>query len=320
MTTYKRLTVKECADALCKAENVAVMIHVRPDGDAVGSAAALCNILKQLGKDAKILSSDKIPDRLQFILDYTETELTDNADGRTAIAIDVASPAQLGTLWDGERAPVLMIDHHAVGEQFANGYIIPEASSAAEVLFDVALTLQDEGKIKLTKKLSYALYCAMSSDTGCFSYSNTGPKTHRYAAMLLEGGVDAADINHRLFNSKTKEQITAEGFVASRLESASGGKISYATVTIADRERLGLLEEHFDTAIDVVRSRQGTKIAFVIKEIDKGKFKVSLRSTELDVASVAAKFGGGGHLRAAGCTVFADTADEVKTIILPLLK
>ena len=188
------------------------------------------------------------------------------------------------------------------------------------MLFDIALELKSQGKIEITEKLAYALYSAMSSDTGCFSYSNTSPKTHRYAAMLLEVGLDAADINHKLFNSKTKEQIKAEGFIASRLQSAANGRISYATVTLKDRKELGLLEEHFDTAIDVVRSRQGTKIAFVIKEIDAGKFKVSLRSTGLDVALVAAKFGGGGHIRAAGCTVFADTAEEVRDKIIPLLK
>ena len=319
MTTYKRLTARECADAIIGIENPIVLIHVRPDGDAVGSAVALSEIFAQLGKDAKICSADKIPDRLQFILEYTGAKTAESAEGCTPVSIDVASPSQLGALRESV-SPALMIDHHAVGEPFADGYIMPEASSAAEALFDVALALKEDGKIEITDKLAFALYAAMSSDTGCFSYSNTSPKTHRYAAMLLETGVDASDINNRLFNSKTKEQIKAEGFVASRLQSAGGGKISYASVTIKERCELGLLEEHFDTAIDVVRSRQGAKIAFFVKEIESGKFKVSLRSTGLDVASVAQGLGGGGHIRAAGCTVPAKTVDEVIEIIIPRLK
>ena len=141
MTTYKRLTARECADAIIGIENPRVLIHVRPDGDAVGSAVALSEIFAQLGKDAKICSADKIPDRLQFILEYTGAKTAESAEDCTPVSIDVASPSQLGALRESV-SPALMIDHHAVGEPFADGYIVPEASSAAEALFDVALALK----------------------------------------------------------------------------------------------------------------------------------------------------------------------------------
>ena len=313
---FERLNAKECALRILDIKKPLVLIHVRPDGDAVGSAAALSEIFRQLGERPVILSADKIPDRLNFILEKTGACIAENTDGYTAVSIDVASPAQLGELAETAPSPVLMIDHHAVGEQFADGYIVPEASSAAEALYEVALALESMGKIRINKSMAYALYTAISSDTGCFAYSNAKPKTHLVAARLMEIGIDTADINNKLFHSKSKEQISAEGFIASKINTANNGKTAYATLTRAERESLGLSTEHFETAIDIVRSLAGVEIAFVVKENDEGKFKVSLRSCGADVAAVAKKFDGGGHIRAAGCSVEAsDSNDAVKQIL-----
>ena len=318
---YAILSAKECALRILDIKKPLVLIHVRPDGDAVGSAAALSEIFRQLGEDPSILSADKIPSRLEFILEKTGACIAENTEGCTAVSIDVASPAQLGALDGSVPKPMLMIDHHAVGEQFADGYIAPEASSAAEALYEVAVELESMGKIKINKILAYALYAAISSDTGCFAYSNAKSKTHLVAARLMELGIDTADINQKLFYSKSKEQISAEGFVSSKIETAHDGKTAYAIITKADRCALGLSSEYFETAIDVVRSLSGVEIAFVVKENDEGKFKISLRSCGADVASVAKQFGGGGHIRAAGCSVVAnDSNDAARQIICAIDK
>lgn len=313
---YKKLTAKDAALRILEIENPIIFIHVRPDGDAVGSAAALSLIFRQLGYAAPIKSADKIPARLSFILEKTDTRVAQTIEGYTPVSIDTASVSQLGELYDENNLPRLMIDHHAVGEQYADGYIVPTASSAAEALLDVAYELCGMGKIEITEPLAYALYTAMSSDTGCFAYSNATPKTHRYAAMLIERGIDAADINHRLFHSKSKEQIKAEGYVSSKLRVALDGKISYATLSYKELKSLSLDAEHFDTAIDVARSVWGAEIAFVIKETEPGKYKASLRSTGADVSKIAAKFGGGGHVRAAGCSPDAKSIKEASEIII----
>ncbi len=313
---YKKLTAKDAALRILEIENPIIFIHVRPDGDAVGSAAALSLIFRQLGYAAPIKSADKIPARLSFILEKTDTRVAQTIEGYAPVSIDTASVSQLGELYDENNLPRLMIDHHAVGEQYADGYIVPTASSAAEALLDVAYELCGMGKIEITEPLAYALYTAMSSDTGCFAYSNATPKTHRYAAMLIERGIDAADINHRLFHSKSKEQIKAEGYVSSKLRVALDGKISYATLSYKELKSLSLDAEHFDTAIDVARSVWGAEIAFVIKETEPGKYKASLRSTGADVSKIAAKFGGGGHVRAAGCSPDAKSIKEASEIII----
>lgn len=315
-TDYKRLTASACAERILEIKNPIIFIHVRPDGDAVGSAAALSLIFRQLGYDAPIKSADKIPARLSFILERTGTAVADTVEGYTPVSIDTASVSQLGALYDEENLPALMIDHHAVGEQYADGYITPDASSAAEALFDIAHELESMGKIKFSNDIAYAIYTAMSSDTGCFAYSNATPKTHRYAAMLIEHGIDAADINQKLFHSKTKEQIKAEGYISTKLRLALDGRISYATLSYKELKSLDLEAEHFDTAIDVARSVFGAEIAFVIKETEPGKYKASLRSTGADVSKVAAKFGGGGHVRAAGCSPEADSIKEACEIII----
>ena len=138
----------------------------------------------------------------------------------------------------------------------------------------------------------------------------------RRGATLIESGIDAADINHRLFNSKTPRQIRAEGFIAERIKTEFDERVAYATVTKRERRSLDVLMEHFETAIDVVRSVENVEIAFVIKEMDNGELKVSLRSTGADVASVAKAFGGGGHIRAAGCAVAAKNIKDAARRVL----
>ncbi len=316
MSSFKRISARDAALALLTIENPIVFIHRRPDGDAVGSGAALCEIFRQLGHTAEIISADPIPERLKFIIENAKISVASSAEGKTPVAIDVASPEQLGSLRESAPLPVLMIDHHEVGTPFADGYIVPEASSAAEALLDVALLLCEMGKIELNKTLCSALFTAMSSDTGCFAYSNATPKTHRYAAALIEAGIDAADINHRLFSSKSREQIKAEGFIASKIETNRGGRVAFATLTLDEQAKLGLKSEHFETAIDIVRSLCSAEIAFIVKETEKGEYKGSLRSLGANVAEVAARFGGGGHIRAAGCSVAAESIEEAASLLL----
>ena len=318
MNAYKSLTARECAEALIKINDPIVVMHARPDGDTVGAGTALCLILKGLGKRVNYACAHKIPDRLAFLTEGLEAAEGD-ALTRPAIAVDVASPAQLGALSDTVR-PTLMIDHHEFGEAFADNYIIPGASSAAEVVFTVLRELIAMGKSTLTKQIAERLYTGISSDTGGFIFSNTTPATLRTVAELIEVGIDFSDLNHKLFHSKSIEQIRVEGFVASTLKRTPCGRVSYATISREDVERLSVLPEHTETAIEVVRSLIGTEIAFVIKENSEGEYKCSLRSTGANVAEVAREFSGGGHVRAAGCTVTAENIDAAALLVLEKIK
>ena len=318
MNDFKKLTAKECALILCETERPTVLMHARPDGDTAGAAAALIEVFRALGKEANYCSADAIPARLEFLL--TDKKAAESLEGRTLVAIDVASPKQLGANEHLADRVSLMLDHHAKGEPFADNYILPEASSAGEVLLTVIEELVKMKKLTLTDKIAYPLYASMSSDTGGFIYSSASPDTYRRAAMLMETGIDYPDINHRLFNSKSKEQIAAEGFVASRLGTAECGKIAYATLSKAEREALGLMPVHFETAIDVVRTLLGAEIAIFLRENDDGSYRASLRSTGADVSAVAAELGGGGHKRASGCSPVAKSTDEALALVLGKIK
>lgn len=316
MPEYKQLSAGEVSKRLLSIEKPVVIMHRRPDGDAIGSACALSLVFRMLGKNAPIASSDKIPERLRFIADYTKTEVITDISDFEPITIDVASPAQLGTLSDIAPRVSIMIDHHAVGEHFADYCIREEASSAAEVLYDVIEELISMGKITLTDELAYALYAAISSDTGSFRYSNTSGKTHEVAAKLVRTNIDSADINHRLFTSKSKSQLCAEGFAASNMKTDCNGALAYIAITRSDMASLSLSDEDIESVIDVVRSLSGVSVALVVKELSDGSFRASLRSTGADVASIAARFGGGGHIRAAGCTPKADTIEKATELLL----
>ena len=313
MPDFKKLSLRECADRLLSVEKPLVLMHIRPDGDTVGSAAALMEIFRELGREPLYASADEIPERLAFLLDGSSR--AESFEGLTPVGIDIPSPMQLGDLY-GKLDVFFTIDHHEVNTPFSDNYTVGSASSAGEVLFDVLRVLVADGKLTVTKRIAERIYAAISSDTGGFAYSNASAKTYADAAELVSFGIDHADINRRLFASKSKSEIVANGIVGANLKTAADGKIAYATISRAERENSSLAFSDFDTAIDVVRALRGSEIAFVIKETDAGQFKASLRSVGKNVAEIAARHSGGGHIRAAGCTIAAETVDGAAKILL----
>lgn len=318
MKEYKALTPKEAAEKLLTYQIPVVIMHARPDGDTVGSAMALIEILGKLGIDAEYASADEISQRLAFLTDGKKR--AESLEGRELIAIDVASPAQLGSLASYKDKITLTIDHHRVNSPFSDNLTLPDASSAGEALFSVLAELINMKKCELDSDIAYPMYAAISSDTGGFLFSSATSDTYKLAAKLIETGIDFADINHRLFHSKSKEQIKAEGFIASKLMTSADGKIAYATLSKEDRAKLMLSGEHFETAIDVVRSLLHSEVAVFVRENDDGSVKASMRSTGLNVAEIAAEFGGGGHIRAAGCTLAVKSASEGAAILIDRIK
>ena len=311
-TPYTALSLCAFCKRFLRADRLLFLMHRRPDGDTVGSTAALMHLAVALGKEAYGLCADPVPERLAFLTKGLSvgTELPDG--DFTTIAVDVASPEQLGTLKELSLPISMMLDHHEVGTPFADKLIRPDAAAAGEVVFAVAETLVCMGALKaIPLAAKTALYAALSSDTGCFRYSNVTPRTLRCAASILEGGdVDSADVNHRLFEMKSKKQLRAEAYAIEHTETTEDGKIAWVLITNAERVALGVEEEHLETVIDMVRSREGVEIALAVREQPDGTIRASMRSSGFDIAAIAKHFGGGGHLRAAGCTVEAATPED----------
>ena len=317
----RKISKEECADILLSIDTPLILCHIRPDGDTVGTAVALAKIYRALGKKAEIACAHPIPERLAFLLDGIE--VTDAVDGRRCVAVDVASISQLGALAERDVEIACVIDHHESSTPYAPHFTQGEASSAGEVLYGILTVLEQRGIVKLDKDIARSLYASISSDTGCFAFSNATEAAHLIAARLISYGIDSADINHRLFHSKSKEQILAESFVGSKTSCVDDGRIAYCVITLAEFESLGLGAEHFDTAIDVIRSIRGVEVAVSAKEVASGEYKFSLRSTGAPVSKVAEMYGGGGHLRACGFSLktenIQESVKEVLSRIYPLL-
>lgn len=313
-----RLTRGEVLARLEAARDPVILIHVKPDGDAVGSAVALAHFFIGRGQAPSILCADPIPARLSFLLRDLTLAPYRGREGRTVIAVDVASEGQLGPLaetFGADTPPDFSIDHHERSAPISPCYLRPRAAATGEILADLLTALRRPAP--LTCPVATALFAAISSDTGCFRFSNATGATHRVAARLIDLGVDAGDVNHRLFESKTPAQLKAEAATADRTVVTGDGRIAYAVLERPLLDRYG--EEYFETAIDIVRAVAGVTIAFTIKEQKNGDLRISLRSTAADVAAVAAVHGGGGHARAAGCTFSRVAADDaVRTLVSEL--
>ena len=324
MRSFQTLDMQTLCGRVCEHKKTLIVYHVRPDADAIGSAFALRELLRLLNIPAVCACADEVPDRLQFLLDGVQgSVLLDEdmgLDHERVISVDSASPQQLGSLYERlNRSVDLMIDHHGTGTVYADHYIDPEASATGEIIYEMAKTLVKMQKIDgISPRLIHSVYAAICSDTGCFRFANATPRTFRLAAELLEAGANRSDINRRLFESKSFKQVKAEGEAASRLKLYEGGRIAAVTFPYSSKFSLRLQDEHLETVIDIPRSVSGVEVAFSVRQPeDAPVFRVSMRSSsDFDVAKVCAHFGGGGHMRAAGCTVEAENVYAAEEKIL----
>ena len=320
------INIAELFSKVEKCKNAIIVGHSHPDGDCVGSAVALAALIESLGGKAEIIFPEKAPRRLEFLLEQRAelAELPENLDDYNIIGIDLASPVQMASLREAIESRVkLRIDHHDISISYAKYELVDaKAAAAGEIIFDLWEYALNEGKVKeITTEAQTALFGSISSDTGCFKYANVTPDTHIRAAKLIKMGAPSAEINRLLFDTKDANQLKAEGIAHVKFETFLDGKISGVAIELSDYEG-GLNIKDFETAIDVVRSVRGAKCAVCVKASPTpGAFRASLRANDdTDVSKIAAVFGGGGHIRAAGCTVLATSAKEALDMIIAEFK
>ena len=326
--TYRELSRREAAKLIAKAKNVLILFHVHPDGDAAGSAFALRAFIEGVGGRAVCVCADELPDRLGFISNGAQESvkiaaIPEGFAPDLTVSVDTASPSQLGELYDVYKDKIdLMIDHHGKGIQYADYCIDPHAAACGEILYDIlSITNEMLGEREMPSETERLIYTAISSDTGCFRYSNVRPETHILAARLIEGGVDSADINHRLFGIKTLKQMQVEHAGFERMNLHLGGRVAIITFPYDLKAQYGADDEALETLIDVARCVKGVEVAAVIKQpTAENRFRVSMRSScDFDVSEICAFYGGGGHVRAAGCTISADSILSAEmTIVLAI--
>lgn len=317
------LSVFDSAALIAESGRTLILGHVSPDGDCLGSAFALAEIISMCSGKADVACDGTVPARLSFISGEVLSPETADADGYdTIISVDVASPAQLGRFQYLIPRIKLMIDHHGIGEPFADNCIRPTASAAGEIVYDIYKELLLQGKIKCCPRVLRLVYAAISSDTGSFKFSNTTPRTHSIAAELVagisaadDGGADTADICRLLFGRFTEREMRAKMVAIRNLHLTESGRLGTVVFSRATLEENSLDDRDIGGVIDTPRCIDGVYVALSVRESESGRFKISSRANvDIDVAAVCSKFGGGGHTRAAGCTIVAANADEAEKI------
>ena len=328
MVNFNSLSFDILCDKLCENKRTLIIYHVRSDADAVGSAFALRELLTLMGIPAICACSDEVPDRLRFISDDIQgSVLLDedmDIDHERVISVDSASPSQLGEIFERLKKNVdIMIDHHAQGTIYADNYVETTAAATAEIIYKIAKELKKRGAIEnIPLNVCEFIYAGISSDTGGFRFANTTPQTHIIAAELLMLGVDASQINHALYSSKNIKQIKAEGEAARRMNLYDGGRIAVVAIPYSVKYSLGLKDESLETVIDIPRSLAGVLVAVAIRQsTEENVFRVSMRSVgDIDVSLVCSQFGGGGHKRAAGCSLSACGIEDAEKKIVAAVK
>ena len=322
---FKEYTLDEVCNYLADKQNTLIIFHVRPDADAIGAAFALKLVLEAMGSKTVCTCESEIPSRLAFLTDkHQRSTKFDNMDRtfefQRVLTIDTASPSQLGNLQKLFEDKIdIMIDHHENGTRYADNYIRSDYAASGEIVYEIATRLVEMGKLEAIPRDAYDLiYAALSSDTGCFKYSNVSAHTHICAAELVKLGVDTAEINHRLFDCKSEKMLAAEAAGIQNIKFFNNRKIAAIMFPYEMKKELELDDEHLETLVDVARAVDGVKIAISTRQSTEYRsFRISLRSScSFDVSVIAKHFGGGGHTKAAACTIEADSIEFATQLVI----
>jgi bifunctional oligoribonuclease and PAP phosphatase NrnA len=308
-------------DALRADERFVLTTHEHPDGDALGSLAAMQQVLCAMDKDAvSFLAAEEfpLPYEYRFLeLPKLVTSVPDDVEVRTAIFLDCGNLERNPATELKHAARILNIDHHHDNTHFGTiDHVVPQASCTAEVIWDLMSGLG----VVLTQPIAEALYVGLVTDTGRFMYENTGSGAHVMAAELIAAGIDVHAIYRRLYEGvpQGKLELLARGLSA--VERFDGGLLTVTQLTREDYAITGADESYSEGVVDHLRSVEGTAVAGLVRELlsDSAvrRRKVSLRATDdrVDVSAIARALGGGGHRRAAGFSTDLEFAELIAVL------
>lgn len=331
----QRIDREHFAAEILKHDNILILTHSHPDGDTAGTGIALYNVLAAAGKNAAVACTDILPAQTQFLYDFADgknvyfgKEFEGEFSPSYIVSVDVASNMLIGSaLADYAKNISLALDHHDINS-LSCGLLFDEefSSSAGETLYFTILEMEKiEKKSLISKNTACALYAAISSDSGNFKFSNTKGRTMRAAGELIELGAQNAEIARKLFDIKSIGTFKAEALCTQNVTFFAGGKIALSFIPRNQMAENSIDETELDTCVQLLRMIEGVEAAIFVKEKtgDDGveKYRLSMRSNEyVDVAKVCALFDGGGHKKAAGCTVFGSLSEVVSKVVEAVVK
>ncbi len=304
------ITVQQCCKRLEQMDDIAVLCHRNPDGDTLGCAFALKYMLEQLGKRVRVESHDGFPKQYSYMYPENQSEF----EPKFVVAVDVADEELLGSSMDKYKGRVdLCIDHHSSNKHYAKEWCVrSDNAAAAEIMEDICAGLSG---VKLTKLIADCIYTGVSTDTGCFRYSNTTAHSHEVAGRMFAAGCDFKMINRVMFELKSPSRIAIEKEVLSTMEYHFDKKFALVYITREMMERAGALDSELEEIASMPRQIEGVLVGATLRQRDDG-YKISLRSgEEIDSAELCGRLGGGGHRCASGCFVKGSLEEAKKAII-----
>jgi phosphoesterase RecJ-like protein len=300
-TMYRRI-----ADLIKASDTFIIASHIAPDGDAIGCELATYSVLKRLGKSVKVISEDGVPDNFAFLEGSEEVLRSAGEKADVAIVVDSAGLDRIGRVGDivAQCPAVVNIDHHRSNTSFGTINLVDTAAGAtAEIVFGLLDMLAGP----LTSGEAEALFSGIMTDTGCFRFPTTSSRTLRVAAELLELGATPYHLASEIFWNKSVSGMKLLSESLATIETTDGGRVATMDITRAMMQDSGA--NHFDTEgfANYPRLISGVLVGVLLRELDEGNFRVSLRSKEtVDVNEIAGAFGGGGHQTAAGFRITGD--------------
>jgi phosphoesterase RecJ-like protein len=289
--------------------------HARPDGDAIGSALACCQILRSLGKEAEVVLRDGVP-RIYQPLPFADTVIqSQRVNGNYEAAIVLECDSIQRTRLEGlENRFLINIDHHLTGRAFGNvNWIDPDAVATAEMVYRLARAVDAE----ITPEIATCLYTAVLTDTGSFMFAGTNEHTFALARELVRAGADPAYCARNVYFGHSTAKMRLLGAALSNLHRQ--GRLAWISVTGEQMQQCGAKEEDCEGLVNYALSIQDVEVAAFFRELPDGRYRVSLRSKGgLNVAAVAEQFGGGGHECASGCSVDGPLSTAVARVLTEL--
>ena len=309
------MTRSEAAAFLMSRDHFCILTHRRPDGDTIGSAVALCRGLRQMGKQAHILENPEITVRYVWLPEGLTKKQPEAGD--TLVCVDTAARNMLPDAFAPWRDEiVLRIDHHGTAQSFTPFELVDAGAGACgEIIWDILTQME----LTLDEPIATALYVAISTDTGCFRFSNTTAHTFQAAAACAAAGAPVYDLNQALFETVSIARLRMQGWMAEHSKMLQGGSVAVCAIPKTVEEELGVSEDDMDNISSFLRTFEGVKVAALLREADD-RIKLSIRAMPgHDAGAVCALFGGGGHKAAAGASIKMPLAEAEKAVTKAIL-
>jgi len=306
---------KKIWNKIVESDNIVLISHVNPDGDALGSSLSMYNILKNMGKNVTICNMTDLASYLDFLPNFDKVKKTLPKKIDLMISFDCGSFDRLGI--DRRDYFLINLDHHISNTNYGDMNLIEEAASTSQVVFNIL----EANKVEIDKDSATCIYTALVTDTGNFQYESVTAEVFRIASELVKCGASPEFVSKMLYE---RDRLSRLRFLAKALDTLElhlEGKVGVVEVTNELMQITGAIKDDTDGLVNMVRKLESVEVSLMLREEEDGSIKISLRSKNyVDVSKIAVKYGGGGHIRASGATIKDKTFNEIKEMVISDIK